>query len=425
VIADILKGAFSIQKPDLNQKTANKMKKDKKLIMVRISGRDRPGITAKLSRILVDHRVDILDIEQASLQKMLGLYFLLDLKNASVSEDGVIKDLLFEANKLGLDLRFQLLQQNEVQEIHQRNLFVLTHFGDTRALAEFSEILARERVNIETISSLHHHGAQTIEMVLNVDEVHDLGRMKRNIMAKSRELQIDLGLQKMEAFRKNKRLIFFDMDSTLIDMEIIDELARKAGVYREVSRITEKAMRGDFDFDESLIQRVALLKGLTLEDLHGVKNDLRLSQGVEELLVTLKWLGYKLGIVTGGFDFFADFMKERLGFDFAYSNRLEIKRGVLSGKVLGKIIDAPEKAHIVNDTACDLGIPLDQVVVVGDGANDSLMLGQAGLGIAYNAKKGLDKVAQASLGRTRLSHIFHLLGITEEDIKDAMSCNPA
>jgi phosphoserine phosphatase len=241
-------------------------------------------------------------------------------------------------------------------------------------------------------------------------------------MFKSRELKIDLALQKMDAYRKNKRLIFFDMDSTLIDMEIIDELARKAGVYREVTRITHKAMAGDFDFSESLVQRVALLKGLPIDALTEIRDEMRLSEGVEDLATTLKWLGFKIAIVTGGFDFFSDYLRENLGFDMAYANRLDIKNGMLTGRVLGDIVDPVEKARIVNQVACDLGIPLSQSVVVGDGANDALMLGQAGLGIAYNAKRVLERVANASLGKTHFAHIFHLLGITEEDIVEALTC---
>jgi phosphoserine phosphatase len=155
-----------------------------------------------------------------------------------------------------------------------------------------------------------------------------------------------------------------------------------------------------------------------------IREDIRLSEGVEELAITLKFLGYKMGVVTGGFHFFADHLKEKLGLDYAYSNRLEIKKGALTGRVEGGVIDAAEKARIVNQTACDEGILLDQTVVVGDGANDALMLGQAGLGIAYNAKRGLDRVANVALGRARLVHIFHLLGITEEDIEEAMTCKP-
>ena len=389
-------------------------------MMVNVSGQDRPGITATLVRVLMEHNVEVVDIEQASLQNLLGLYLLLDLSKASDSKDSVIKDLLFEASKLNLTLNFRFFSPNEVLALNQRNLYVLTHFGGTHALAELSRILGEEKVNIEMISSLAHHDALSVEMILNVNSASSLSRLKQKIMVKSHELNIDLALQKMEAYRKNKRLIFFDMDSTLVDMEIIDEMALRAGVYREVSRITEKAMRGDFDFEESLIQRVALIKGLAVSELTEIRNNMRLSQGVEELTTTLRWLGYKLGVITGGFDFFSDYLKEKLGFDFAFANKLEIKNGVLTGRIVGPIIDAAQKARIVNQTSCDQGILLDQTVVVGDGANDALMLGQAGLGIAYNAKKGVDRAANVSLGRSRLKNILYLLGVTEEDIKEAL-----
>ena len=397
---------------------------EKSLLMVTITGPDKPGIMAALSRVLFRHEVELENIEQASLQRMLAIYLLLDLSNVKQSKDSVVKDLLFEASKLNLNLNFRLVSPDEVASASQRRLFVLTLFGGVGALAELSGTLAEENVNIEAITSRTHHSARSVEMVINVNKVSNLSRLKQKVMLKSRDLNIDLALQKMEAYRKSKRLIFFDVDSTLIDAEIIDEMARKAGVFQEVSRITEKAMRGDFDFEESLIQRVALLKGLTEEKLIEIRDGLRLSEGIKELLVTLQWLGYKTGIVTGGFDFFADHFKETLKFDFAFANHLEIKDGALTGKVTGNIIDAAEKARIVSQTACSLGIPLDQIIVVGDGANDSLMLGQAGLGIAYNAKPALDRVADVSLGRDRFKSVFHLLGITDENIDEAMSCTP-
>ena len=401
------------------------MAEAKKLLMVTVSGEDRPGITATFTRVMMEHRVELVDIEQASLQNLLGLYFLIDLSNATDSEDSVIKDLLFEASQLNLTLNFRLFSPSEVQTVSQRNLYVLTHFGDTQALAELAKILGEDNVNIEMISSLTYHGARSVEMIINVSGASSLGRLKQRIMVKSRELNIDLALQKMEAYRKNKRLVFFDMDSTLIDMELIDEMAHRAGVYREVARITEKAMRGEFDFEESLIQRVALIKGLNVAELTEIRDKMRLSQGVEDLVATLKWLGYKLGVITSGFNFFSDYLKEKLGFDFAFANSLEIKNGALTGRVQGQIIDAAQKARIVNQTSCDQGILLDQTVAVGDGANDALMLGQAGLGIAYNAKQRLDRVANVSLGRSHLMNILYLLGITEEDISEALACKPS
>lgn len=392
---------------------------DKNHLMVTVSGPDRPGITARFTRVLMEHGVEITDIEQASLQNLLGLYFLLDLSHSNKSKDSVIKDLLFEASNLGLTLHFRLYSESEMRPVNQRNLYVLTLFGGTRAIAEFSQILAEENVNIETISSVTNHGIRSLEMVIDAQGAIGLGHFKQRIMYKSRELGVDMAIQRMEAYRKNKRLIFFDMDSTLVDMEIIDEIARKSGVHREVARVTEKAMRGDFDFEEALIQRVALLKGTSLKDLTDLRQRIPLSEGVEQLVVTLKWLGFKVGVVTGGFDFFAEHLKKKLGLDFAFSNHLEIKNGAVTGRVPGQIIDAAEKARIVNQVSSDLGIPLDQIVVVGDGANDALMIGQAGLGIAYNAKRRLDRVANVSLGKSRLIHLYHLLGITEEDLSQA------
>ncbi len=397
---------------------------DKKdFVLVTVSGPDRPGITASFSRILVENQVEIVDIEQASLQDFLGLSFLLDMSGAKQSKDGVLKDLLFEASRLGLTLNFRLYSENEVKARNSKNLFVLTYFGDTRALAEISNILGEENANIEMISNLTRHCASCVELTINVNGVHSLSRLKERVIARSHELNIDLALQKMEAYRKNKRIVFFDMDSTLIDMEIIDEMAERAGVFKEVSRITEKVRRGDLDFEEALVQRVALLKGLKVKELETIQKEMRLSEGADELVATLKRSGYKLGVVSGGFHYFADYLKDKMGLDFAYANQLEIKKGVLTGRVSGKIVDNAYKARIVNMVSEAEGILLDQTVAVGDGANDVLMLGQAGLGIAYNARGRLDRAASMSLGKARLKNILYILGISEQEMGSWSVCN--
>lgn len=392
------------------------MDEKKDFVLVTVSGPDRPGITAAFSRILVENQVEIVDIEQASLQDFLGLSFLLDMGGARQSKDGVLKDLLFEASRLGLTLNFRLYSEKEVKARNSKNLFVLTYFGDTRALAEISNILGEENANIEMIANLTRHRASCVELTIDVNGVQNLSRLKERVIAKSHELNIDLALQKMEAYRKNKRIVFFDMDSTLVDMEIIDEMAERAGVFKEVSRITEKARRGDLDFEEALVQRVALLKGLKLKELEKIREEMRLSEGADELVATLKRSGYRLGVVSGGFHYFADYLKDKMGLDFAYANQLEIKNGKLTGKVLGKIVDNAYKARIVNVVSAEEGILLDQTVAVGDGANDVLMLGQAGLGIAYNAKGRLDRAANMNLGQARLKNILYILGISEEEM---------
>ncbi len=397
---------------------------DKKdFVMVTVSGPDQPGITAAFSKILVDNQVEIVDIEQASLQDFLGLSFLVDMSGAKQSKDGVLKDLLFEASRLRLTLNFRLFSEKEMKARNSKNLFILTYFGDTRALAEISNILGEENANIEMIANLTRHCASCVELTINVNEVENLGRLKSKVIAKSHELNIDLALQKMEAYRKNKRLVFFDMDSTLVDMEIINEMAKRAGVLKEVSRITEKAMRGDIDFEESLTQRVALLKGLRVEELEKIRNDMKLSEGAKDLVDTLKGLGFKLGLVSGGFDYFSDFLREKLGLDFSYANQLEIKNGALTGKVLGKIVDNTYKAKIVNMVSSEEGVLLDQTVAIGDGANDVLMLGQAGLGIAYNAQERLERAANMSLGRARLKNILYILGISDDEMGSSSICS--
>jgi phosphoserine phosphatase len=399
------------------------MEDKREFVMVTVSGPDQPGITAAFSKILVDNQVEIVDIEQASLQDFLGLSFLLDMSGAKQSKDGVLKDLLFEASRLHLTLNFRLFSEKELKARNNKNLFILTYFGDTRALAEISNILAEENANIEMISNLTRHCASCVELTIDVNGVKNLGHLKERVIAKSHELNVDLALQKMEAYRKNKRLVFFDMDSTLVDMEIIDEMAERAGVFREVSRITEKARRGDIDFEEALIQRVALLKGLKVEELEKIRSEMRLSEGAEDLVETLKGLGYKLGLVSGGFDYFANFLRDRLSLDFSFANQLEIKNGALTGKVLGKIVDNTYKAKIVNMVSSKEGVLLDQTVAIGDGANDVLMLGQAGLGIAYNAKEKVERAANMSLRRTRLKNILYILGISEEEMSSPTLCN--
>lgn len=392
------------------------MNEEKNYVVVTVSGRDRPGITAAFTRIIADHNVEIVDIDQATLHDFLGLSFLLDMTSSSRTKDSVLKDLLFEANHLEMRLNFQLRSEKELPYKKDKRLFVLTFFGGTPALATIADILGEEKANIEKISNLSLQTAHCIELTIDTRKVPSLSKLKERLMAKSHEMDIDLALQKMEAYRKSKRLVCFDMDRTLIEIEVIDEMARAAGAYDEVSRVTEKAMRGDLDFEDSLRQRVAFLKGLRIDQIERIRDGMKISEGARELIATLKLLGYRLGVVSGGFLFFADYLKEELGLDFAYANQLEVKDSILTGRLTGEIIDDAYKAKLVNRVARDMRILLDQTVAIGDGANDQLMLGQAGLGIAYNAHTGLQHAASMNLGHTRLMNILYILGITEGDV---------
>jgi len=395
------------------------MDEDKDFVVVTVSGNDRPGILAALTKILVDGNVEVVDVEQATLQDFLGLSLLLDMSRARGSKDSVLKELLYKATQLNLHLNFRLFSEGDIRERTHRNLFVLTYFSTkvkTKVLAILSRILAEENVNIELITNLTGHLAHCVELTINTSSVKNLSRLKERILAVAHELDVDLALQTAEAHRKSKRLIVFDMDSTLIDMELIDEMAKRANVVREVSRITEKAVRGEIDFEAALRQRVALLKGLPTSELEGISQGITLSQGVEDLINVLKRLGYKLAVVSGGFQRFTDHLKERLGLDYAFGNQLEIKGSSLTGRIKGDVIDAPQKAKLLNWIADREGILLDQTVAIGDGANDALMLGQAGLGIAYNSRKALNRVATGNIAHSRMKNILYILGVTESDI---------
>jgi phosphoserine phosphatase len=395
------------------------MNEEKDFVVVTVSGADRPGILAALTKILVDGNVEVVDIEQATLQDFLGLSFLLDMSRARGSKDSVLKELLYKATQFNLNLNFRLFSEGDIREKPHKNLFVLTYFSTevkTKVLAQLSRTLAEENVNIELITNLTGHYAHCVELTINTSSVKNLSRLKERIMSAAHELNIDLALQTAEAHRKSKRLIVFDMDSTLIDMEPINELAKRANVLKEVSRITEKAMRGEMDFEGALRQRVALLKGLTISDLEGIDQQLPLSEGVGELIAVVKKLGYKLAVVSGGFQFFADHLKDRLGLDYAFGNQLDIQGNSLTGRIKGEVIDDAQKARLLNWIADQEGILLDQTVAIGDGANDALMLGQAGLGIAYNAREALNRVAAGNIAHSRIKNILYILGVTESDI---------
>jgi phosphoserine phosphatase len=401
------------------------MHEDQDYVVVTVSGRDRPGITAAFSQILVQHDVEIADIDQAALQDFLALTFLLDLRGEDARRDTVLKDLLFEAHRLDMNLDFQPLSERTLRRMRDRDLLVITFFGDTRAMAGIAAAIAGENGNIVKISNLGGRAAEgppwraeCVELLVAMEGNGAVPRLKERLIAVSHELGVDLAIQRFDSYRKGKRIVFFDMDMTLLDMEIIDEMAAAAGVHEEVSRVTQKAMRGEIDFEESLRQRVALMKGLDRPALETIRSNLRMSEGTDVLVATLKRLGYTLGVVSGGFRFFADHLKEALNLDFAFANQLEFKCDVLTGRVTGDVVDDAEKAKIVNRVSAQRGILLDQTVAIGDGANDQLMLGQAGLGIAYNAGRGLERTAGSKLARNKLKNILYILGITEDDIRD-------
>jgi phosphoserine phosphatase len=390
-------------------------------ILVTVTGPDRPGVTSTLTGILVDKGANLRDIEQVVVQGQLTLCLLVDLPPQS----DVLKEMLFSAKQLGMALDFKPVTgagdpDQEGPPGTQR--YVITAIATALGAPHINAVastLAGEGANIEKISRLSEGALASLEIHATLPPSGDPERLKRSLLGVAMKASFDVALQREGLYRRSKRLVVMDMDSTLIRIEVIDELARAAGVHEKVAAITERAMQGEMNYDESLRQRVGLLKGLDAAVLDRIASELPLTQGAETLVSVLKRLGYRLAIISGGFSRAADALKRRLGIDYAFSNNLEIEGGVLTGKVLGPIVNAQRKAELLEIIAQLEGVVLDQVIAVGDGANDILMLEKAGLGIAFHAKTKLREAADTSISGAGLDAILYLLGISAREIKEA------
>ncbi len=390
-------------------------------ILVTVTGPDRPGVTSTLTGILVDRGANLRDIEQVVVQGQLTLCLLVDLPAAS----DVLKEMLFAAKQLGMALDFKPVApggdpDHEGPPGAQR--YVITAIAPALGAPHIHAVaatLAGEGANIEKISRLSEGELASLEIQAVLPPAGDPERLKRSLLGVAMKASFDVALQREGLYRRSKRLVVMDMDSTLIRIEVIDELARAAGVHKDVAAITEKAMQGEMNYDESLRQRVALLKGLDASVLDRIASELPLTQGAETLVQVLKRLGYRLAIISGGFSRAADALKRRLGIDYAFSNNLEIENGVLTGRVIGPIVNAQRKAELLEIISQLEGVVLDQVIAVGDGANDILMLEKAGLGIAFHAKTKLREAADTSISGAGLDAILYLLGISAREIKEA------
>jgi phosphoserine phosphatase len=300
-------------------------------------------------------------------------------------------------------------------------MYVITAIGPALGANNIHAIastLASEGANIEKISRLSEGSLASVEIHARLPTTGDPERLKRSLLAQAMRASFDVSLQREGLYRRSKRLVVMDMDSTLIRIEVIDELARAAGVGPQVAQITERAMQGEMDYDESLRQRVGLLKGLDVKVLDQIAADLPLTEGAETLVRVLKRLGYRIAVISGGFSRAADALKRRLSLDYAFSNNLEIEQGKLTGKVVGPIVNAQRKAELLELIAQLEGVVLDQVIAVGDGANDILMLERAGLGIAFRAKAKTREAADTSLSGAGLDAILYLLGISAREIRE-------
>ncbi|NIQ95700.1 MAG: phosphoserine phosphatase SerB [Desulfuromonadales bacterium] len=397
---------------------------DNKMVLITVTGQDRPGIIAALTAQIADGGARIRDIEQTVTHTLLSVSVVIDFPTATSSQKPLIKELLFLAKELGLELDFQVLSESEYRRRSSRYSHVVTLLGNqinALALARVSQTLADGGANIERISKLTRGNLRCVELLISAAGDLDVPEMKRTLLQIGSSLGVDVAMQKESLYRRNKRLVVMDMDSTLIQAEVIDELARLAGVGREVAQITGRAMNGELDFSGSLRERVALLRGVGADSLEEVYRSVPLTPGARNLVQILKRLGFKTAVISGGFRFFTDRLKEDLGLDYAFANQLEIVDGRVTGELAGPIVDGERKAALLEWIAGEEGIALDQVIAIGDGANDLPMLGKAGLGIAFNAKARVREQAEYHISQQGLDSILYLLGLSEQELEEAIA----
>ncbi len=404
------------------------MKDQVEIIQINIAGADKPGMTASLTEILARYDAFVLDIGQANIHQSLTLGML--IKTTSDKSGQIMKELLFKASEMNVNIRFTPIPAEEYSEWVSRqgkNRYILTLLGrklTAEHIAQATKAITEQGLNIDAIKRL------TGRMPLQEDErapkaciefsVRGSLQSKQDLQARFMalsDLGADVSFQRDDIYRRSRRLICFDMDSTLIETEVIDELADRAGVGAEVRAITESAMRGEIDFTESFTRRCALLKGLDVSVMEEIAHNLPITEGLERMMTVLKRVGYKTAILSGGFTYFGNYLRQRYGFDFVYANELEVENGKLTGRHLGEIVDGRRKAELLRLLCQFEGINPAQAIAVGDGANDLPMLSQAGLGIAFHAKPKVKATAEQSLSTIGLDGILYFLGLKDSWIE--------
>lgn len=402
----------------------------REIILINVTGKDKPGLTASLTRILARYQVTILDIGQAVIHDYLSLGILVEIPTEFKSSS-ILKDLLFEAHKLGIQIRFSPIHEDRYKDwsTHKgKDRRIITLLGRRLSAEQLSSVataIANNKLNIDVITRLSGRASlkdsatdQKACVQIQVSGKIDNPRgLKGELLKIHEETGIDISFYIDDIYRHARRLVVFDMDSTLIQGEATDELANSAGVGDQVAHITKAGMQGKMNFKESFTQRVALLKGVDENILAAVAQNLVLTEGAERVIGKLKQLGYKIGIISGGIEYFGKYLQKKLGLDYIFANCLEIDEGKITGKIKGDIIDGRKKAEILRTIARVENISLQQAIAVGDGANDLPMISIAGLGVAFHAKPIVKENAQQSISSVGLDGLLYLMGISEREIR--------
>ena len=404
------------------------------IVLVNITGKDRKGLDARIAGILAEYNVNILDIGQAVIHDYISFGILAEIPDPE-DFSPIFKDMLFEGHKMGLSIDIKPVDPEDYEKwVHAqgKERRIITLLGRTvsaQHIASVASVIAENNLNIDSITRLtgrislenpQDNPRASVQLSVSGKPLNIMG-MRKRFMEISQESGIDISFHVDNIYRKNMKLVVFDMDSTLIQTEVIVELAKLAGKGDRVDMITESAMRGEIDFKESFRQRVALLRGIKQDQLEQICENLPLTEGAGLVTRTLKQLGYKLGILSGGFTFVGNYLKERLGFDYVYANELDIENGIVTGRVLGDIVDGEKKAFLLRQIAAKEKIALEQTIAVGDRANDLPMISIAGLGVAFNAKPLVRQRASNAISSVGLDGLLYLIGLHEREIRQEVS----